>query len=74
MTPYEQVLLLLETLTPEEIEALRQRLSEVDPSSEAAERPAPKRQLGTLAHRGAIIRTEDFDASLESEFGIEPKA
>ncbi|MCU0476133.1 MAG: hypothetical protein MUC99_08500 [Anaerolineae bacterium] len=76
MTPFERVLALIETLTPEEREQVRERLAvaPASPSDEATERPAPKRQLGTLAHRGPIIRSEDFDESLEGEFGIEPKA
>jgi len=66
VSTFEQVLELIQTITPEEKADLREHLSE----GEAQKPSLTPRQVGTLASRGKIYMSPDFDEYLGDDFWL----
>jgi hypothetical protein len=78
MSTFEQVLELIQTLTAEEVAELRARLDErtawqQDKAEQSHLTSIAPRQLGTLASRGKIHMSDDFDDYLGDDFWLGDK-
>lgn len=66
MSTYEQVLALIEQLSPEELDALREKLDEVEVQTLSNRKPL----LGLHARAGKYWISPDFDEHLGDDFWL----